>query len=102
MKVPLTSLSEGQEAVVMEIVFGGPPLNTGFWGGFRSRLGWGWRGGSGPGCGAVKRLADLGILPGAKIRVVRKAPFGGPIEIEVRGSRFMIGRGLASRIIVES
>ncbi|MCC6024622.1 MAG: ferrous iron transport protein A [Thaumarchaeota archaeon] len=102
MRVPLTSLSEGQEAVVVEIMFGEPPPSTGFWGGFRRRLGWGWRGGGGPRCGAAKRLADLGILPGARIKVVRKAPLGGPIEIEVHGSRFMIGRGLASRIIVET
>lgn len=32
-----------------------------------------------------KRLADLGLVPGTKVRYVRKAPFGDPIEIEVRG-----------------
>ena len=51
--------------------------------------------------GAVKRLADLGITVGVRIRVIRKAPFGGPIEVEVGGSRFMIGRALADRVIVE-
>lgn len=95
MKVPLASLNEGQEAVVVEMRPCETPTNTGFWGGFR------WRGRGGLGWGAVKRLADLGILPGTRIKIVRKAPFGGPIEIEVGGSRFMIGRGLASKVIVE-
>ena len=29
----------------------------------------------------VQRLQELGLIPGAVIRVVRKAPFGGPMEI---------------------
>jgi len=57
--------------------------------------------GRGMAYGAEKRLADLGIVVGARIKVVRKAPFGGPIEVEVAGSRFLIGRRLAERIIVE-
>ena len=79
-----------------------PPPSAGFWRslGRRFRRGWGRR--RGFGWGAIKRLADLGILVGAKIKVVRKAPFGGPIEIELNGSRFMIGRGLAERILVEA
>ncbi|MEM0329220.1 MAG: FeoA family protein [Nitrososphaerota archaeon] len=103
MKVLLTSLSEGQEAVVVEIAPCGPPHEAGFWGGLRCRcrFGWSWRGENRVSRGAAKRLADLGILPGTRIKVVRRAPFGGPIEVEVGGSRFMIGRGLASRIIVE-
>ena len=106
MRVPLTMLEEGQEGIVVDIapVLGGSQPKPGFWNRFGSRFGrgrfrWGWR--RRAGWGAVKRLADLGILAGARIRVVRKAPFGGPIEIEVGGSRFMIGRGLAERILVE-
>lgn len=57
--------------------------------------------GGGMAYGAEKRLADLGIVVGTRIRVVRRAPFGGPIEVEVAGSRFLIGRKLAERIIVE-
>ena len=32
-----------------------------------------------------KRLADLGLVPGTPVLFVRKAPFGDPIEIEIRG-----------------
>ena len=48
---------------------------------------------------ATKRLADLGLILGTKIKVLRKAPWG-PVEIEVRGSRLVLGRGLASKILV--
>ena len=50
---------------------------------------------------ANKRLADLGLTPGTKIKVLRKAPLFGPIEIEVRGSELALGRGLASKILVK-
>ena len=49
---------------------------------------------------ATKRLADLGLTSGTEIKVLRKAPFFGPVEIEVRGSRLVIGRGLASKVLV--
>ncbi len=48
-----------------------------------------------------KRLADLGIVPGVRVIKKKSAPFNGPIEIEVRGSSLVLGRGLASKIIVE-
>ncbi len=34
-----------------------------------------------------RRLYGLGFLPGAEIRVARRMPFGGPLEVEVRGVR---------------
>ena len=46
------------------------------------------------------RLANLGIVPGVKIKKMKNAPFRGPIEIKVKGSSLVLGRGLASRIIV--
>jgi len=53
------------------------------------------------GFGAVRRLAEMGLTPGVQIEVVRKAPLRGPIEIEVRGTRLVLGYGLASRIAVK-
>jgi ferrous iron transport protein A len=52
------------------------------------------------GWGFQKRLEDMGLTPGARITVVKSAPFHGPIEIRVRGSRLAIGRGMAKRILV--
>lgn len=49
---------------------------------------------------AVKRLADLGLSPGTEVKVTKRAPLWGPLEIEVRGSRLALGRGLARKVIV--
>jgi Fe2+ transport system protein FeoA len=49
----------------------------------------------------AKRLNDLGLTPGTKVTVVKSAPFNGPLELSIRGSRLAIGRGMASRILVD-
>ena len=43
-------------------------------------------------------LSNLGIIPGAKIKVEEKAPFNGPIMIKVMGTGYAIGRNIASII----
>ncbi|MBN8613507.1 MAG: ferrous iron transport protein A [Deltaproteobacteria bacterium] len=43
------------------------------------------------GGGALRRrLLELGVLRGARIRVVRVAPMGDPIELELRGASLSI------------
>ncbi|MGE5703187.1 MAG: FeoA family protein [Clostridia bacterium] len=32
-----------------------------------------------------KRMMDLGLMPGTEVQVVRKAPLGDPIIVQVRG-----------------
>lgn len=48
-----------------------------------------------------KRLADLGLTTGTEIKVLRRTLFSGPIQVEVSGSRLVLGRGLASKILVQ-
>jgi len=55
----------------------------------------------GGGAGFIRRLADLGIYPGAPVSVVSSRKGGGPIILSVKGCRFAIGRGMASRIYVK-
>ncbi len=50
---------------------------------------------------AAKRLADLGLTPGVEIKILRKSLFSGPVQVEFCGSKFLLGRGLASKIIVK-
>jgi len=50
---------------------------------------------------AKRRLANLGVVPGTTIQKRKEAPFRGPIEIYVKGAQLVIGRGLASKILVE-
>ena len=47
---------------------------------------------------ALTRLRELGLVPGTTVRVVRRAPFGEPIEISVRGSRLAM-RGAEAALI---
>ncbi|MDX9727301.1 MAG: FeoA family protein [Bacteroidales bacterium] len=49
----------------------------------------------------TKRLADLGITAGKEVKVIRKTLFSGPVQVEVAGSKLVIGWGLASKIMVE-
>ncbi len=51
---------------------------------------------------AKRRLANLGIIPGVQIIKKKAAPFRGPIEVIVKGTSLVIGRGIAARIIVLS
>src|SRR4030042_2259018 len=51
---------------------------------------------------ALQRLSDMGLTPGTEITVVKSAPFHGPTEIFVRGSRLAIGRGMTETIFVEA
>ena len=73
-KTTLIKLKEGQVAEIVSVAGG-------------------WR--------ATQRLADLGLTPGTQIKLLRKAPLWGPVEIEVRGSRLVLGRGLATKVLVK-
>jgi len=48
----------------------------------------------------TQRLADLGLTPETSIFILKAAPFNGPIEVAVRGSRLAIGREIAQNILV--
>jgi len=43
----------------------------------------------------------MGLTKGVSFTVVRKAPFGGPIEVEVRGSRVVLRSDEADVLEVE-
>lgn len=36
------------------------------------------------------RLLEMGLLPGHEVRMVRRAPLGDPIEVEVLGYRLVL------------
>jgi len=50
--------------------------------------------------GANRRLAHLGILVGATVHVLRAAPLGGPVLVEVQGTTVAVGRSLARKVSV--
>jgi Fe2+ transport system protein FeoA len=49
---------------------------------------------------ATRRLTSLGLIPGTKISKISSAPFQGPVQLRVRETRLVIGRGLAEKILV--
>ena len=50
--------------------------------------------------GLLRYLARLGIRPGSLITVVDIAPFGGPIQVNVDGTRQALGPEAASQVFV--
>jgi len=51
--------------------------------------------------GWEKRFESMGIRKGRQIRKIASQPFGGPIVIEVNGSKMSLGRNIAAKIEVE-
>jgi len=52
------------------------------------------------GRGFNQRLASMGIFPGAELLLV-KGGVGGPVIVEVLGGRFVLGRGMAHRVLAD-
>jgi DtxR family Mn-dependent transcriptional regulator len=70
----LTEVADGTEAVVSRVPDGDPEL--------------------------LRYLASLGIVPDQPIVLVGRAPFDGPVTIEIGGARHAIGLGVAVQIRV--
>ena len=52
--------------------------------------------------GAIRRrLFDMGITPGAEVYLRKKAPFGDPIEIAIRGYELTLRKSEASQVEME-
>jgi ferrous iron transport protein A len=70
----LTSLCDGEKAVITEVL-GGQQLAV--------------------------RLTNMGLRPGKQITRLGAMPAGGPITVECDGFRVALGRGVAQRVKVE-
>jgi ferrous iron transport protein A len=51
------------------------------------------------GAGLKSRLSALGLLPGTEFKVINNS-HPGPFVISLKGSRLMLGRGMAAKIFV--
>lgn len=47
-----------------------------------------------------RRIMDMGVTPGAKIKVIKVAPLGDPIEVNVRGYELSLRKHEANQIEV--
>ena len=71
--IPLAMISQGEEVTVVDIRAGR---------------------------GITKRLADMGLTPGATLRVIT-SHVPGPILVDLRGSRLVLGHGIAQKVMVK-
>ena len=71
---PLSSLEVGESGRVMRVMHEGAEM--------------------------LRYLDELDLRPGVEVRVEARAPFGGPVTVEVYGSRKLIGPLLAERVLV--
>ena len=46
------------------------------------------------------RIVEMGILPGVKVRMIKKAPFHGPLEIKIRSYYLTLRWEDAGQILV--
>ncbi len=54
------------------------------------------------GTGAIsRRMADMGVVPGQQVRLVRVAPLGDPLDISLMGYHLSLRRQEAMRVEVE-
>ena len=53
------------------------------------------------GGGAIRRrMMDMGIVPGVELEVVRRAPFGGPLQVRLKGYYLAMRRGECAKVVV--
>jgi len=48
----------------------------------------------------IKRLMEMGVVPGVSVRVIKSAPFGDPLEIRVLGYHLAMRKSEADAIEV--
>ena len=49
----------------------------------------------------TRRLMEMGVIPGVSVRMVKSAPFGDPVEINVRGYSLALRRNEAESVVLE-
>ena len=49
-----------------------------------------------------RRIMDMGITPGVDVKVIKVAPLGDPVEINVRGYELSLRKEEAARIEVQA
>ncbi len=50
---------------------------------------------------ARRRIMDMGVTPGAVVKVIKVAPLGDPIEVNIRGYELSLRKAEAQQIQVK-
>ncbi len=51
--------------------------------------------------GLLRYLAEIDLTPGVTVRVLARAPFDGPLTLQVGNAEPIVGQGLAEQVLVE-
>jgi DtxR family Mn-dependent transcriptional regulator len=49
----------------------------------------------------LRYLAEAGLVPGARVRLIDRQPFGGPVTVRVGGAERVLGRDMAVLLLCE-
>ena len=49
----------------------------------------------------IRRLNDMGVFPGVELKLIRFAPMGDPMQIEIRGYKLALRKKEAANIMME-
>ena len=49
----------------------------------------------------ARRLLELGLVPGTPVKLIRTAPLGDPLQVELRGYMLSLRRELAQAIALD-
>ena len=49
-----------------------------------------------------QRLLEMGLTPGTRVRLLRTAPLGDPLELDVRGYRLSVRKSEAAQVRIEA
>jgi DtxR family Mn-dependent transcriptional regulator len=52
--------------------------------------------------GLLRYLAEIDLTPGAEVQVLARAPFDGPLTLQVGDGEPIVGQGLAEQVLVEA
>jgi len=47
------------------------------------------------------RILEMGLIPGTDVRVLGTAPWGDPLELDVRGYRLSLRKAEAARVVLQ-
>ncbi len=48
-----------------------------------------------------KRILDMGLTPGTRVEVIRRAPLGDPVEFKLKGYNLSLRKKEAETVLVE-
>ncbi len=49
---------------------------------------------------SMTRLSEMGMIPGTKVRLIKKTPFGGPVQVKINDYYLILRKEDATKIYI--